>query len=176
MKFFSKIFIFIILSFSLVGILNYLYCSDKVFCINPIKGGKDIVIRKDDRGSGDFMAPRSGHRLHKGIDILADIGTQVVAVKSGLAFPGEVKNGMGKYVKIYHPKGIVSIYGHLSKIYIKSYQKVKQGELIGEVGNTGNAKYKNIKPHLHFEIRIDGKSVDPFDDFLSQAFLSSSNL
>lgn len=176
MKFFLKILIFITLSLSLIWLLNDFYYIDKVECINPIIGNKAILLRIDSRGRGEFGAPRSGNRTHKGIDILADIGTPVVAVKSGIAIPGEIKTGMGKFVKIRHSKRLETIYGHLSKVYVKPYQKVRQGDIIGEVGNTGNARYKEIKPHVHFEIKIEGKSVDPFESLLPPALLYNDKL
>jgi len=78
-----------------------------------------------------------------------------------MAVAGENKKGMGKFIRIMHKNNLVTIYGHLSKIYIKPTQMVRQGEVIGEIGNTGNARYNGISPHLHFEIRKNGVAVDP---------------
>lgn len=122
---------------------------------------KDIVVRNDAHGDGGFGAKRRNGRSHSGIDIQAPIGTPVYASKSGLAFRGNVPTGYGKYVMIYHPDGSQSFYGHLSDWCIPSVKEVRRGDLIGFVGKTGNASYRKITPHLHFEIRKDGKAHDP---------------
>lgn len=129
----------------------------------PIKlnSGEGIVVRNDAGGDGDFGSKRRNGRLHSGIDIQAPIGTPVRASKSGLAFCLNVPTGYGKYVLIYHPDGMLTLYGHLSEWNIESATKVKQGSIIGLVGNTGNASSKLIEPHLHFEIRKDNVPLDP---------------
>lgn len=147
----------------LIAIITWVYCFG--WCgeeyISPIKCCGSIPIRVDARGDGHFGAPRRGGRIHKGIDIYAPINTGVRASKSGIAKTGFVKNGMGKYVIIRHSNGAAALYGHLSRVIVKNNQRVQQGNLIGYVGKTGNAKYKGIKPHLHFEIRQEGRCVDP---------------
>ena len=125
----------------------------------PVKG--QIVIRNDSFGEGDFGTKRSGARSHTGIDILANVGTPVYAAKSGIAFCGNVPTGYGKYVMIYHPDGLQTMYGHLSEQGVYSGKRVRRGELIGLVGKTGNAANKYMEPHLHFEIRSRGEPVDP---------------
>lgn len=128
----------------------------------PLKiDSKKLIIRDDLRGNGDFGAKRRNGRSHSGIDMLAPLGTPVYASKSGIAFPGNVPTGYGKYVMIYHPDGFQTIYGHLSNYMVTSTQKVRQGELIGYVGKTGNARYRLIQPHLHFEIRDKGEPQNP---------------
>lgn len=123
--------------------------------------GEGIVVRNDAGGDGDFGTKRRGGRTHSGIDIQAPIGTPVRASKSGLAFCLNVPTGYGKYVLIYHPDGMLTLYGHLSEWRIESATKVKQGQVIGLVGKTGNASSKFIEPHLHFEIRRDNLPQDP---------------
>lgn len=125
----------------------------------PVKG--QAVIRNDSFGDGNFGAKRNGGRTHTGIDILAPVGTPVYAAKSGIAFCGNVPTGYGKYVMIYHPDGLQTMYGHLSEQSAYSGKKVRRGELIGLVGKTGNASNTYMKPHLHFEIRSRGEPVDP---------------
>jgi len=127
----------------------------------PIEYTGSLPIRNDWRGHGDFGARRNGRRRHQGIDLLAPIGTPVRAAKGGIAIGGENKKGMGKFVKIIHKHGLTTIYGHLSKVYIKPVQMIRQGQLIGEVGNTGNARYNGVLPHLHFEVRLRGGAQDP---------------
>lgn len=113
-------------------------------------------------GEGHFGARRSGgRRKHKGLDIAGCIGEPIAAAKSGIAETGEVPRGMGKYVKVSHPDGSITVYGHLSSVSVANKSWVWQGQEIGEIGKTGNADYPNMDPHLHFEIRINGKAVDP---------------
>lgn len=121
-----------------------------------------IRIRVDPYGSGEFGAPRSGGRQHRGVDLAAPIGTEVLASKSGTAFLGQLKNGMGRYVKIRHPDGSMTLYGHLRTIDIRDRQRVHRGDRIGSVGKSGNARRRLIKPHLHFEVwSAQGEPVDP---------------
>lgn len=148
---------------------NKIYYFDRVSFLSPIELKSDFIpIRRDLRGQGDFAAPRRGRRIHQGIDILAEVSTPVMAVKSGRAYTKNQPRGLGKYIEIVHPDGIVTLYAHLSDFAVKSGQKVKQGTIIGYVGKTGNAQYKNIQPHLHFEIRKNGHPVDPLNGYLKQ--------
>ena len=143
------------------GYVAYYRITEPYF-ICPIKSDeKNITIRNDAGGDGDFGAKRRNGRFHSGIDIVAKIGTPVYAAKSGLAFCGNVPTGYGRYVMIYHPDGSQTFYGHLSNWCIPSAKKVHRGELIGIVGKTGNASNKYIEPHLHFEVRKDGEPQDP---------------
>lgn len=129
---------------------------------SPVKGDmKNLTIRNDALGEGEYGAKRRNGRFHAGVDILASVGTPVYASKSGLAFFGNVPTGYGKYVMIRHPDGTQTFYGHLSDWYGKAPRRVNRGELIGFVGKTGNAANKLMQPHLHFEIRKDGEPVDP---------------
>jgi murein DD-endopeptidase MepM/ murein hydrolase activator NlpD len=148
---------------SLIPAVGSVHCYGwfKEDFISPIKYKGDIPIRKDEHGDGRFGTPRSGGRSHRGLDICAPLHAYVMASKSGIARVGFVKNGMGKYVIIHHADGAATLYGHLSRIRIKNNQRVRQGTIIGYVGKTGNARYKNIDPHLHFEIRKKGKCIDP---------------
>lgn len=120
-----------------------------------------LKIRSDAHGDGTFGAKRRNGRTHAGIDIYAPIGTEVYASKSGIAFPGNVPTGYGKYVMIYHYDGTQTMYGHLLSQNVYATQKVRRGDLIGFVGKTGNANSKSIDPHLHFEIKKRGEPVDP---------------
>ena len=124
-------------------------------------GSSQIAIRHDARGNGEFGSSRRNGRTHTGIDILAPVGAPVYAAKSGIAFTGEVPTGYGKYVMIYHPDGYQTYYGHLSDWEVKSTRYVRQGELIGRVGKSGNAASRSMQPHLHFEIRENGEPQNP---------------
>ncbi|MEI6631024.1 MAG: M23 family metallopeptidase [bacterium] len=159
----KKIFLFLLIILPACLIL-VLYFLDKDYFISPIdyKGG--IFVRCDSRGDGFFGSPRSGNRLHEGIDLFAQMGTPVLAVRSGkVVVSKEQHKGMGNYVVIRHPGNLVTIYGHLSRVYVRRGEFVRQGEAIGEVGKTGNANYRDIQPHLHFEVREAGIPTDPLE-------------
>lgn len=95
--------------------------------------------------------------FHSGLDIAAPTGTTVTAAASGTVMLAQWYGGYGNYILIDNGKSYSTGYGHLSAIYVSVGQVVKRGQAIGAVGMTGLA----TGPHLHFEIRIDGKPVDP---------------
>lgn len=98
---------------------------------------------------------------HLGIDISAPEGSNVYAAGSGVVTmaQGGWNYGYGNVVQIDHGNGYVTVYAHLSQINVSACQSVGQGTLIGLSGNTGNS----FGAHLHFEIRIGGKNVNPYD-------------
>ena len=145
------------------GLFLSLSKMDKQYFICPVGYKSDIVIRNDNRGDGLFASARSGRRIHKGLDLLADVGTQVLAAKSGKVVSATQNKGMGKYVIIQHRDNIITIYGHLDNIFVRKNDYVRQGQVIGSVGKTGNARAKDMLPHLHFEIRKDGVPRDPLE-------------
>lgn len=97
-------------------------------------------------------------RYHDGYDMVAPYGAPVYAGEAGVVVQAGWEGHYGKVVKIRHNK-TTTLYGHLSKIYVKEGQKVKRKQLIGRVGSTG----LSTGPHLHFEVRSNatGKSQDP---------------
>lgn len=100
---------------------------------------------------------RSGGR-HAGIDILAAAGTEIRAASPGIAsFAGSGMRGYGNVVILDHGEGIATLYGHLATIRVQSGETVPAGAVIGTAGRSGNA----TAYHLHFELRVDGKAVDP---------------
>ncbi|MCX5706787.1 MAG: M23 family metallopeptidase [Candidatus Omnitrophica bacterium] len=139
------------------------YSLGKHSFICPIDYKGEFMIRIDGRGNGLFGSPRSGRRLHKGVDLLAEVNTPVLASRSGTVIAAKRNRGMGNYIIIRHSIGLITIYGHLSRKYVVKNQFVHQGDVIGAVGKTGNARYSVIQPHLHFEIRKNGVAEDPLD-------------
>lgn len=137
------------------------YFFDRRPFLSPIYHSGNIPIREDAFGDGDFGAKRRGRRLHLGVDILAPMGTPVYAAKCGLVINAETNHGLGQYVEILHRDGLVTIYGHLSRIEVYQGQRVCQGDKVGEVGKTGNARNHLILPHLHLEVRKFGIPQDP---------------
>jgi murein DD-endopeptidase MepM/ murein hydrolase activator NlpD len=95
--------------------------------------------------------------FHQGLDIAAPTGTTVTAAAGGTVIMAQWYGGYGNYILIDHGGGYSTGYGHLSAIYVANGQVVQRGQAIGAVGSTG----QSTGPHLHFEVRIAGKPVDP---------------
>ncbi len=109
-------------------------------------------------GFGWRKDPITGERkIHKGVDFKAHYGESVYAAGTGTVIFAGVAGGYGNLIKIKHPNGYITMYGHLSKILVKGGHHVRRGEIIGKVGATGRV----TGPHLHFEIRKNGKAIDP---------------
>lgn len=100
-------------------------------------------------------------RLHAGLDIAAPGGTPIVAAASGVVVRAGWAGGYGNYTCISHGqvggRGLATCYGHQSAILVGYGQRVSRGQLIGRVGTTGDSTGN----HLHFEVRLDGRPVDP---------------
>lgn len=100
-------------------------------------------------------------KFHYGMDFSAPVGTPVYATGDGVitTVTGSKRSrvGLGLHIKIDHGYGYETVYGHLSGFNVKRNQKVKRGELIGYVGNTGGS----TAPHLHYEVHKNGKKVNP---------------
>lgn len=140
-----------------------LYYLDKTYFLCPVQYVWDICVRCDKRGDGLFAAKRNGNRMHRGIDLLAEVGAPVFASRAGRVFVANQPKGMGRYVVISHSDNLTTLYGHLSSVLVNSGDFVRQGQLIGKVGKTGNADHPGIQPHLHFEIKKDGLLQDPLE-------------
>lgn len=107
---------------------------------------------------GSRISPFSGDlSQHRGLDIAADMGTPIRAPATGIVTAATVDAGYGKVITIDHGHGIVTRYGHCSQMYVKAGQKVRRGDVIGAVGNTG----RSTGPHLHYEVRLQGVPVNP---------------
>lgn len=142
-----------------------LACQEPTFAW-PVAGPSTYTLRADLYGSGAFGSRRSGGRAHNGIDLAGPVGAPVVAAKSGVVRHGRQKNGMGTYLEVYHPDRSMTLYGHLSSRFVADGQWVRRGQPLGLIGKTGNARSRQIHPHLHFELRLQGVPVDPLDGFL----------
>ena len=100
-------------------------------------------------------------RPHSGIDIAGSAGSEVLAADSGTIAVATYSSSYGNYVTIYHSNGDYTLYAHMSSLAVTAGQNVTQGDVIGYVGSTGWA----TGPHLHFEIRVNGSTVDPLSYF-----------
>ena len=99
---------------------------------------------------------RSG-RQHTGLDIATSKGTPIKAASAGTVVRANYHNSYGYLVVIAHTDTIQTFYAHCSKIYVNVGQNVAQGDVIAAVGSTGNS----TGPHLHLEIRVNGKARNP---------------
>jgi murein DD-endopeptidase MepM/ murein hydrolase activator NlpD len=95
--------------------------------------------------------------MHAGVDIPGPIGTPIYATADGIIARAERSGGYGNLVEVNHGKGIETRYGHLSRIIVAPNARVKRGQLIGLMGSTG----RSTGSHLHYEVRIDGRAVNP---------------
>jgi len=110
-------------------------------------------------GFGYRRDPIEGdRRFHKGLDIGAPKKSPVVATAHGVVtFADRNHGGYGKLVIINHGNGYETLYAHLSRIHTKAGKRVKRGDVIGTVGETGRA----TAPHLHYEVHCQGRCIDP---------------
>ena len=148
------------------------YCIDKYDIIKPLPAEMPLVIRVDKYGDGHFGAPRRGYR-HRGIDLTAEVGTPVLAAKCGWVEKVTYDELSGNYLVIKHRDGTKSYYLHLNKVYVKPKRWVRQGQVVGEVGKTGNADAADMMTHLHFEIRKDKRAVNILKVYELKDFLAS---
>ncbi len=121
----------------------------------PLQGGGRLASRFGNRVHPIFKS----RRMHTGVDLASKTGTPIYASGDGVVEKAQWVSGYGKYVEIKHVNGFETGYGHQSRIAdgIKPGVRVRQGQIIGYVGSTGNS----TGPHLHFEIKVNGRFVDP---------------
>jgi murein DD-endopeptidase MepM/ murein hydrolase activator NlpD len=118
-------------------------------------------------GSGDIVSPTTGELTsefgerggsHNGIDIANEIGTPIYSTAAGEVVESGPASGFGKWVRVQHGDGTISVYGHISRSLVSEGDQVAAGEQIAEMGNRG----QSTGPHLHFEIWQDGgEKIDP---------------
>lgn len=145
--------------------------------IQPVKN-KDLTRIASGFGyrSDPFTKAR---KMHFGMDFTAKRGTPVYATGNGVVKRADSRSsGFGKHIRIDHGFGYISLYAHLSKYNVRRGQKVKRGDIIGFVGNTG----RSAGPHLHYEIIKDNKKINPLNFYYGnlspeefEALLTQSN-
>ena len=124
-------------------------------------------------------------RFHYGMDFSAKKGTPIYATGNGIVQRADNRSsGYGRHIRIDHGFGYISLYGHLEKYNVRRGQKVKRGDIIGFVGNTG----RSVGPHVHYEIFKDNKKINPlnfyygnlsqkeFDALLTQSKLENQSM
>jgi murein DD-endopeptidase MepM/ murein hydrolase activator NlpD len=96
-------------------------------------------------------------KLHAGVDLAVQEGTPYAAMHDGKVILAQWYGGYGYCIMIDHGNGLVTVYGHSSQLLVKQGDTVKAGQIIGLVGSTGHS----TGPHLHLEIHVNGKAMDP---------------
>ncbi len=156
---------------SYVDIMNKYQNNQRLFAhipaIDPICGGAITD------GFGMRYHPILRRRLmHEGIDIVADVGTNVYAAGDGSVSYVGPRGGYGTVVELDHGYGYSTLYGHLSKALVHEGQKIKRGQVVALTGNTGLC----TGPHLHYEVMKDGVHVDPTAFFFTGREYSGAGL
>ena len=100
-----------------------------------------------------------GSKFHSGIDIGGDYGQEIKAARGGVVTHSGWIDGYGNTVMVDHGGGLVTLYGHNQSLAVSVGQNVKQGQVIAYCGSTGNS----TGPHCHFEVRLNGEPVSPYD-------------
>ena len=114
-----------------------------------------LPIKSSFRYTSGF-GPRWG-RMHNGTDFAGAYGTPIYATADGVVTSSGWGSGYGRLVKIQHEFGIETRYAHLARLRVKVGQRVSRGQRIGDMGNSG----RSTGTHLHYEVRVGGKPVNP---------------
>jgi murein DD-endopeptidase MepM/ murein hydrolase activator NlpD len=122
----------------------------------PARLGRVVFIWPVAAPLGSGFGPRRDG-WHAGIDLLAERGTPIRAAADGVVVASGWEHAYGRVVKIWHPDDLLTVYAHNQENYAGAGEWVEQGQVIATVGSTGRA----TAPHLHFEIRREGKKYDP---------------
>lgn len=137
--------------------------------VNTGPGKLGLPIKGMKRGNiSSHFGPRTspggiGSSNHQGLDIAFPTGTNVLTCESGTVILGGWNGGYGKCIIIDHGGGLQTLYGHLSKVAVRTGQKVVRGQYIGNVGSTGNS----TGSHLHLGVKVKGKFVNPEKGWLN---------
>jgi murein DD-endopeptidase MepM/ murein hydrolase activator NlpD len=109
-------------------------------------------------GYGTRSDPFRGRAaMHAGIDLAGPVGTPIYAAADAVVGEAGTRGGYGNLVELDHGSGIATRYGHLSQIMVRPGERVRRGQVIGLMGSTG----RSTGSHLHYEVRIDGRAVNP---------------
>ena len=95
--------------------------------------------------------------MHQGLDLSTRRGEPIVATASGRVVSTGTSGDLGLVVEIDHGNGIVTVYGHTQRAFVRPGQEVVRGQVIAAVGSSG----RSTNPHLHYEVRVDDRSVNP---------------
>jgi murein DD-endopeptidase MepM/ murein hydrolase activator NlpD len=150
--------------------INRKYEDNKEFftripSVKPVRGAYSI------RGFGMRIHPVLGiRRMHEGIDIITDVGTNIYAAADGVVrYAGRTRGGYGTVVEISHGYGYSTLYAHVSKTLVRPGQTIRRGDMIAKSGRTGLVS----GPHLHYEVRKSGRKMNPVDYFFDDVDAST---
>ncbi len=131
--------------------------------IQPV-ANKDL--RRMASGYGWRIDPfTKARKMHYGMDFSAEIGTPIYATGDGIVKRADSRaSGFGKHIRIDHGYGYTTVYAHLSEYNVRVGQKVKRGEIIGYIGNTGRSR----GPHLHYEVRFGDERLNPVNFYYGE--------
>jgi murein DD-endopeptidase MepM/ murein hydrolase activator NlpD len=117
-----------------------------------------LNIARFTSGYGTRSDPFRGRAaMHSGIDLAGPVGTPIYAAADAVVGSAGVRGGYGNLIELDHGSGIATRYGHLSQLKVSAGERVRRGQLIGLMGSTG----RSTGSHLHYEVRIDGRAVNP---------------
>ena len=138
--------------------------EDLLAAIPSIQPIKKEDLKRMASGYGWRIDPfTKKRRRHKGMDFSSNRGTPIYATGDGVVKRADNRSsGYGRHIRIDHGFGYISLYAHLNKYNVRRGQKVKRGDIIGFVGNTG----RSVAPHLHYEIIKDGVKINPLNFYL----------
>jgi murein DD-endopeptidase MepM/ murein hydrolase activator NlpD len=126
--------------------------------VGGLPAGLPLASARLTSGFGWRTHPLSGAwRPHSGVDLAAPYGSPIVATAGGVVGTAGWSGGYGLLVAVSHGDGVQTRYGHMSRLAVAPGQQVAAGQVIGYVGSTGDS----TGPHLHYEVRIDGRAIDP---------------
>jgi murein DD-endopeptidase MepM/ murein hydrolase activator NlpD len=145
--------------------------GEAVPVLPPLRGGADRSGARDEESPASSLitlwplATRgfitrtlgSDGTQHPGLDIATARNAQIRAAGPGRVRSAGVDDIYGQYIVLYHGAGVESVYGHASRLLVATGEEVERGQVIALTGSTG----RSTGPHLHFEVRIDGRPVDP---------------
>lgn len=154
--------------------VNGVETERQVISENTLSAAVDKIVHRGTKeppspiGTGELAIPASGSlssrfgsrwgRSHTGIDLAANVGTDVYAADNGTVIYSQYNDGgYGYLIQIDHGNGIITYYGHCSELLVPAGTVVAKGDLIAKVGNTG----RSTGAHLHFEVRVNGSPTDP---------------
>lgn len=125
--------------------------------IAPVRG----ILTDGFGGRSDPFTGEAGQ--HNAVDISSAAGAPIRSPADGIVVKAEWANGYGQVIYLSHGYGYSTRYGHLSKIGVRAGQRVKRGDVIGNVGSTG----RSTGPHLHYEVRVNNNPVNPLEYILN---------
>ena len=134
--------------------------AKRIDCIPSIQPVSNKDLKRTASGYGYRIDPiYHVRKFHAGMDFTCPTGTPVYATGNGRVVSAKWRTGFGNCIEINHGYGYVTLYAHLSRINVKVGQTVSRGEVIGKAGSTG----KSTGPHVHYEVLLNGKNLNPIN-------------